>query len=833
MSQRFIATFYILMLTWGTLWAQAPQAVHDNVRNTPYPQQGNALYINPAPLIVPMDMKKSYYLQFNLSRDENFSGSETILSKPVRWNIFNAHQELENGTWYWRFRSVTKQGEELAWSKTYSFTVTSDVPKFVTPSVDKFLNNIPSEFPRMYPYLNETLEESRKHVRKDPEFEQLIADSRAALAFNIKTDTDPYGKTTQLFEHHHNLLTAYLMFQLDIYKEQMLKNIRILLANGNEDNAINNDFKAGELAYLLSSAYEYFYNDFTPKERKEIEDIVHKVLVKYYEHAIGYADNHVFENHFWQFTFRHLLQSALVMKDVDPLAKEYLEYSYELWTARAPASGFNRSGVWHNGTSYFSANAITLSYVPMLYSYITGTDFFQHPFYQNVGLALAYSWLPNSLSSGFGDGHEKMNPKPLRVRSAFADFMARTTGDQYAAWYSSLNTRYMNEAETRLYRMASGKKRPASNALPSNTPQAVLFADAGEMIVHTDLDQLDKNLSLSFHSSPFGSGSHTHSNQNAFNLQYGGKPVYRAVGHYMNFSDLHNLLSYRHTRAHNTLLVDGMGQGFTTRAYGHISRMFNGDHISYALGDASQAYKGVSEYPMWDKNFKAQGISQSREHGFGATPLKKYLRHIFLLHPNTIVIYDELEASKPVTWDWLLHSPIKFNIDPINNLFITKDPEGEFTSVAQMFSNQDFNLSQIEGYIAEPNKKVAVRGEDLSDPWSLTASFKASKANRILTIIQLDVNGNKIAEIKRLSDSFECGDWTIKAELDPKKSASIYITNPKIKATFSAGLKHPEINGETVKLKNKNTSLLYDTFDGQWELKEAVDSSLMPTGNMK
>ena len=181
----------------------------------------------------------------------------------------------------------------------------------------------------------------------------------------------------------------------------------------------------------------------------------------------------------------------------------------------------------------------------------------------------------------------------------------------------------------------------------------------------------------------------------------------------------------------------------------------------------------------------------------------------------------------------ILHSPIKFNIDPINNLFITKDPEGEFTSVAQMFSNQDFNLSQIEGYIAEPNKKVAVRGEDLSDPWSLTASFKASKANRILTIIQLDVNGNKIAEIKRLSDSFECGDWTIKAELDPKKSASIYITNPKIKATFSAGLKHPEINGETVKLKNKNTSLLYDTFDGQWELKEAVDSSLMPTGNMK
>ena len=27
--------------------------VHENVRETPYPQQGHTLYINPAPLLVP------------------------------------------------------------------------------------------------------------------------------------------------------------------------------------------------------------------------------------------------------------------------------------------------------------------------------------------------------------------------------------------------------------------------------------------------------------------------------------------------------------------------------------------------------------------------------------------------------------------------------------------------------------------------------------------------------------------------------------------------------------------------------------------------------------
>ncbi len=77
-------------------------------------------------------------------------------------------------------------------------------------------------------------------------------------------------------------------------------------------------------------------------------------------HILGYEETHIFDNHFWQFTFRHFMQAALVIYDKYPLAKEYLEYSYELWTARAPASGFNRDGAWHNGTNYFSANAVSL-----------------------------------------------------------------------------------------------------------------------------------------------------------------------------------------------------------------------------------------------------------------------------------------------------------------------------------------------------------------------------------------------------------------------------------------------------------------------------------------
>lgn len=117
------------------------------------------------------------------------------------------------------------------------------------------------------------------------------------------------------------------------------------------------------------------------------------------------------------------------------------------------------------------------------------------------------------------------------------------------------------------------------------------------MIADNNLKNYKHNISLNFRSGAFGSGSHTHSNRNASNLHYGDKAVYHAIGHYMNFSDPHNLLSYRNTRAHNTLLIDGIGQPFTIRAHGDIVRMFNGGYISYALGGASNAYCDVSEYP--------------------------------------------------------------------------------------------------------------------------------------------------------------------------------------------------------------------------------------------
>lgn len=800
-------------------------------RKAPYPQQGHFVFLNPAPLLVPPTMKQSDFLQFSLSKDKNFKTETTILSKPVPWCVFNPHQILDTGVWYWRFRSVSKSGELFPWSDIYSFNVTDDIPKFVTPPCNVFLENLPKESPRIYCFLNGNLEQAREKVRSHPEFEYMIDDLRNALGVSYTTDTNPYKHISRMATYCDNLNTAYQMLQQDTYADKMVENVRCLLSTPLNPKFIENDFNAGELVYVLACTYDNCLERFTANEQKQIEKMVMDVISHYYnKRLLCHEENKFFDEHFWQFTFRQFLQAALVMYDKYPFAKEYLEYSYELWTSRAPASGFNRDGAWHNGTSYFSANAVSLFYVATLFSYLTGTDFLQHPWYKNAGMAMTYTWQPESLSAGFGDGHEKTNSKPLRIRSAFADFIARTTGDPYATWYSSINDRYKSESETRLYRMTSGGQRPAKAELPADAPKTVWFRDCGEMIANSDLKNYKKNISLSFHSSPFGSGNHTHSNQNAFNLHYGGEAVYHAVGHYMSFADPHNLLSYRNTRAHNTMLINGIGQPFTPRAYGSIVRMFNGEHISYALGDASNAYCGISDIRLWKQSFANHKLEQSPENGFGETPLKKYRRHIFLLHPNIVVIYDELEAGKDVRWDWLLHSPVKFTIDEATSTLTTENKEKQFRSVARLFSGQCCQISQTDQYAAEPNEKLAQRGEDFTKPWSLTASFEPCKKNRILTIIQVEANGERAVEIIPVGSSFHCGDWVIKAELNVNRPASLYIHNTINETTFSYGNKKTKINGKSYLCEKSDASVLYDRIDGEWKTQEMSDQKIQTIG---
>lgn len=663
---------------WG-IDTQADDSVvplHDNVRTLPYPRAEHELYLNPPPLIVPSGFQTDDSLQFSLSQSPDFPLGSTINSKAVLWSMYSPNQILASGKWYWRYRSVGKEFT-WPWSQTNSFTIKDETPKFATPPISTLTANIPTTYPRLYGFIQNNLVANRWKVTSFSEYKEMTSRAAGGLNWNYTSVTDLKSKINTMSLYVGFLYTAYQCTGDSKYTDKLLEFNRHLLSLTISENIVSNDFETGfyYLSIMLQS-YDICCFQLTSSERLQIETRIITLAKKFYYQHVDFEEVHVYDNHFWQRTIYGMFQVGLLFHDKYQIAKEMLQYYYELWVTRGPVGGFSRDGQHFYSSNYFNLDMFGLYYMSGVLSFLTGKNFLEHPWYQHSGQALLYSWPALSKSGGFGDGNE-LNEMPYRTRIAFADYIGRETNSAYAQWYvkqcnalQSGSNILTSDYEYRMYRFAK-MGQPYSNALlPLNPPNLLWFKDSGESMMHSDISDTQNDLFLSMRSSPYGAGSHTLADQNSFNLHYKGKPVYRSSGHYLNFSDKHNLLSYRHTQAHNSILVDGVGQAFTTRAFGNIVRTLDGKNISYSLGDASNAYNCISEYPLWQNAFNVAGISQTKEFGFGVTPLTKYRRHLFLLHPDKVLIYDELEASASVHWDWLLHSPVQFNIEESNKRIV-------------------------------------------------------------------------------------------------------------------------------------------------------------------
>lgn len=803
------------------------ERVHPNERDKPYPREEHELYLNPVPLIVPQAVRATdEFLEFELSQNAGFPQQDTYRSGKLAWNMYNIHEAMTAGEWYWRFRKVDKNGKAGVWSEVNKFIVTGKEDVFVTPAFSVFRQNIPTEYPRIHCYLNEDLKKVRPTITEHREYRELI--NRAKMGMNhVFTSSNPYDDANTLSTYVFDYLySAYLLTEDRKYYDKILDYGRKLVAYNVADKQLFADnFYSAAVVNTLSTVYDVCQESLNETEKNTIENVIIRILNHYYNSYRGLQENHIFDNHTWQVVLRALTQGAFVVCQKYPQAMTALEYFYELWTARAPASGFNRDGAWINGTGYFNTNSYTLYYMPMLFSSLTDADFLKHPWYQSVGRSLIYSWLPESATTGFGDigGPET---EPTRVRVAFADFVAREIGDSHAAWYvKECGNTISGDYAMRLYRMARGYIAYDAPELGNDDLENFIwYKDIGEGVAFSDMSQRNSNMSLSFRSSPFGSGSHTLADQNSFKLLYKGVYVYMNAGYYQNFSDKHNLLQYRHTRGHNTMLVNGIGQPFTSKAYGNISRGMNSDHLAYFLGDASHAYCGISEYPMWITNFAAAGIAQIPEYGFGKTPLNNYKRHIFMLRPDKIVIYDDLGADEQVTWQWMLHSPVEFRVAG-NKITTRYADKGGFTSVAQIFSNQTPGIEVTNQWFpgAEPDKPANVAKQ-----WHLTANFGPSVNNKILTIIQVSDN-NQIEDIWQVNNTFIMGDWKIEAELGADRPAAVSITNKLTGTAFSYGNQAPAINGALYQRQQENSSVLYDNIHGTAHVQEMADKPVQTT----
>ncbi|MDO9548184.1 MAG: heparinase II/III-family protein, partial [Candidatus Marinimicrobia bacterium] len=173
-----------------------------------------------------------------------------------------------------------------------------------------------------------------------------------------------------------------------------------------------------------------------------------------------------------------------------------------------------------------------------------------------------------------------------------------------------------------------------SKPLPE-VPFAMHFRDIGWAVSNNNLFDADKQIILALHSGKFFGRrcNHSHADQNSFIITAGGDKLLWDAGYYDSYLSDHHRYYSRLTIAHNTILVNGVGQvPYRPNTDGIITRFeVNGKHVVME-GDAAT---NRLIYGGW---------------------LGTYLRTIEYKDEEEFIIQDDIFCSEYSHVTWLLHS---------------------------------------------------------------------------------------------------------------------------------------------------------------------------------
>lgn len=850
--------------------------LHARVREWPYPVGGTVVSSNAPALMWPATNGTQMVLPMEsgsevpqdpgiadvrykvvLARDSKFT-KNVITSDVQAWAVYPLHQSLAPGSWYWKYAYAKNGSDSWTWSQVYDFVIDAKTQgQQVSPPVNEVLARNQATHPRLWD-MHTRGEVFYKNNLNNPEAHHFIAYAEKLMREPLPAEKpmrviDTTGKTPlekkKIIEAMYhgfgdavgtpisNLCIAYQLTKDERFLRDAKRralNIAQMDPNG---LATGDDFTSGAVLEALGWFYDAGYHILTEKEKSLFQQIIKLRAKRVYDHLPNRFELHVSDNHIWQITMRNLtIATVAVMGDV-PEAKEWLSYLYEVWSARYPVLGTTDGG-WHEGNGYFKVNYKSMIYLSQLFGDLSGVDYYQLPWMKNLPFYLLYTHPPASATTAYGDMWEN-TPFMTRQQGLFADAFAYRAENPYLNWYVATIKKDNHEYFTRpsddylFYRLLHyNPNRKLPQQSPRDLPKLRNFADVGVAAIHSNLADTKKDLSSYLMSNPFGSSGHGSASQNAITVNFKGKTVFGGSGYYGNFSDQHNLLYYRTSRAYSTILVDSLSQKIGEEGYGWIPRALSGERIQYALGDASNAY-GAIESSFWLNRFEQLGIDPKSTGVYGDVGVQKYRRHMVQLEGGIIVLYDELEAKQPIKWTTQFHAPyyaMKAIPATDNNAQNFEVLMVEGHAAASVFAAVPIGM-KIHHKFSEPAVNWAnvkdVNGDikEFKEQWHCGVTSIAVQKMRYLTVLQ--VKDGKPQVIKRSSNGdgltvLQIDNWQITVQLDGLKPAKLQIADATSVFDYGSGM---AINfaGKKYTRKQAGSTLLIEGSKGKVQHHEAVD----------
>jgi hypothetical protein len=352
--------------------------------------------------------------------------------------------------------------------------------------------------------------------------------------------------------------------------------------------------------------------------------------------------------------------SGLALWDDLTESREWWRFAYVFYRDQFSPWGGDEGG-WAEGNAYWRGTFEHAAFQDALLA-IGDPLAYSSPFWKNSPYFTLYNVQPY-LHTIFGDtsnaGHFNLEP-------AVADFMehvARVEQNGYFRAYAELctdkRTHPIDKGLTGLDRtyptaceflvrnfIASAKPLPAAKPL-SELPPYRFFRDIGWVSLHSALGRPADDIQVTFKSSPYGSFSHSHADQNAFILNaYGeGLAINSAYREYHR-SPHHQQWTWQ-TKSKNDILIDGLGQKPQDKeATGKITRFETSPRCVWTTGDATVAYQAGQKEP--DK-------------------IKLVTRDLVFVDQRYVVLRDRVVLATPGKLSWLLHAEKNLSWNGTNN----------------------------------------------------------------------------------------------------------------------------------------------------------------------
>ncbi len=599
------------------------------------------------------------------SQDRTFPEGATTTVTGVAWPAYTHAEAFAPGTWFWRYRAVPARGAGTAWSRVRRIEVPASAAVLPMPTVAQQRARVPAGHPRLF-LRPEDLPRLRELAR-GREAAAFAALQRAADGFIQAGPTpEPAHKGSARDKNNPELIKywwpnreqteracveaetlafVYLISGDNKYGEAARRWVLHLASwdpKGNTNFALN--CEAGKpMLYRPARAYDWAWDRFTPAERAKVQAAMRtRVIDAWNSGEVARGTGHLqrpygsHANRVWH----KLAEAGIAFLDEIPEAPQWLDYAVNKFFACYPVWSDDDGG-WHEGVSYWSGYQGKVVWWLQVAQAALGLDGLKKPFFAQVGDYPLYLAPPRSPNAGFGD----LSFRPITAPS-FLEYHARARsvsgdGGNAATWYWWAKQNGMRE-NTGILGFLYRANLPAlpTPRPPTHLPPSKVFHGIGVASLHTTLLDSRDDVHFAFKSSPFGSQSHGHNPQNSFLLNAYGEAFLVANG----YRDLHGSKFHyefvHSTRAQNAVLVNGEGQiPHSATSTGRIVREQFTPAYDYLAGDATPAY---------------------------GRRLRKAWRHVVFVKGDRpfVVLYDELVAPAPATFQFMLHALQEFTVIP-------------------------------------------------------------------------------------------------------------------------------------------------------------------------